>query len=183
MRRVDVKESMVETVAFRLAKLGQLATARFAQRLAPLGLRPRHCAVLGLLAGPPLAQLELANNLGVSASVVVDMLDKLETLGAVQRIRDSDDRRRQLTELTDSGRTLSRRATRLAQQIDAELLGPLSAQEASAVRHALEMLARAQAVGAGPPGQPADPTPTPPIGSSGTSSRRRLKADRIDRHS
>lgn len=135
---------MTDTVSFRLAKLGQLSTARFAEGLAPLGLRPRHCAVLGLLSGPPMAQLELAKRIGVTASVVVDMLDELEAHGAVRRIRDTADRRRQLAELTSRGRTLSSQATQLARQIDAELLLPLNAVQSKGLRDALALITEAQ---------------------------------------
>lgn len=137
---------MTDSVAFQLAKLGQVATARFIGRLAPLGLRPRHCAVLALLGGPPMSQLELANRIGVTPSVVVEMLDELQAIGAVRRIRDKSDRRRQLTELTAGGRALSRRANQLAQQIDGELLANCNAQQAVALRNALRQLADAHDV-------------------------------------
>ncbi len=134
-------ELMTDSVAFQLAKLGQLATARFIDRLAPLGLRPRHCAVLALLAGPPVSQLELANQVGVTPSVVGEMLDELQAIGAVRRIRDNSDRRRQLTKLTGRGRALSRRANELAHQIDRELLANCSAQQGIALRNTLRQLA------------------------------------------
>ncbi|MFG1678524.1 MarR family winged helix-turn-helix transcriptional regulator [Nonomuraea sp. NPDC049269] len=90
---MTVEGSLINTVGFLLGKLGQQANGQFADRLAPLGLRPRHCAVLEFLSGGPRAQLELAKAVGVTASVVVDMLDELEKLGAVRRVRDTADRR------------------------------------------------------------------------------------------
>jgi len=118
---VTAHDLMTDSVAFQLAKLGQLATARFVDRLEPLGLRPRHCAVLALLAGPPMSQLELANRIGVTPSVVGEMLDELQAIGAVRRIRDDADRRRQLTKLTVRGRaTSARRRTQRPRQIAAQ---------------------------------------------------------------
>ncbi len=149
-------DSMTDSVAFQLAKLGQVATARFVDRLAPLGLRPRHCAVLALLAGPSMSQLELANRIGVTPSVVGEMLDELQAIGAVRRIRDDSDRRRQLTELTARGRALSRRANQLARQIDDQLLTGCSAQQAHALRGTLRQLAQAHDV----PGKPYAGSPT-----------------------
>ncbi|GAA4626223.1 hypothetical protein GCM10023196_033560 [Actinoallomurus vinaceus] len=137
------EDSVTETVSFLLGKLGQHANTRFADRLAPLGLRPRHCAVLELLAGGPRAQLELARAIGVTASVVVDMLDELERLDAVRRVRDAADRRRQLIELTAAGRDLRRRTLELARQNDDELLGMLGEAEAAALRRALDRIAGA----------------------------------------
>ncbi|WP_248958402.1 MarR family winged helix-turn-helix transcriptional regulator [Sphaerisporangium perillae] len=116
---------VTDSLAFLLSKLGQVASERFAVHLAPLGLRPRHCAVLQLLAGAPLGQLALAKTISVAPSVVVDMLDELEALGAVRRVRDTADRRRQVVEITDKGRELGRSAALAAAQVDAELLGAL----------------------------------------------------------
>lgn len=131
---------MTQTLAFVLGKLGQLATGQFADRLSPHGLRPRHCAVLELLAAGPKAQLELARTIGVTPSVVVDMLDELEGLGALRRVRDTVDRRRQLIELTPEGHELRRTAVRLAKETDGALLDGLTAEEATALRHALSRI-------------------------------------------
>ncbi|GAA4219824.1 DNA-binding MarR family transcriptional regulator [Streptosporangium album] len=138
------QESVTESLAFLLGKLGQMATGRFADRLAPLGLRPRHCAVLELLATAPLGQLALAQTIGVTPSVVVDMLDELEAVGALRRVRDSTDRRRQVVEITDGGRALALSAARLAKQVDIELLRELDSTQATAVREGLARVAAAQ---------------------------------------
>lgn len=135
------EESVTESVSFQLSKLGQQANVRFAAHLEPLGLRPRHCAVLELLAHGPLAQLELAKAIGVTASVVVDMLDELEGVDALRRVRDIVDRRRQLIELTPSGRELRRRTVSLARQTDEELLGPIKAADIAALRKVLGRIA------------------------------------------
>ncbi|MCZ0987386.1 MarR family winged helix-turn-helix transcriptional regulator [Streptomyces diastatochromogenes] len=137
------EESLTDTVGFLLGKLGQQANVRFADRLAPLGLRPRHCAVLELLSGGPRAQLELAKAVGVTASVVVDMLDELEQLDAVRRVRDTADRRRQLIELTPTGRELRHQTLSLARQNDEELLSAISPAEAAALLHTLGRIAAA----------------------------------------
>ena len=128
---------MTDTVVFLLGKLGQVATNRFADRLAPLGLRPRHCGVLELLRDSPMAQLDLARLLDVTPSVIVDMLDELEDIGAVRRTRDAADRRRQVVELTTQGETLGRQAVQVARRVDAELLATLDPAAARDVLHRL----------------------------------------------
>ncbi|MEV6036096.1 MarR family transcriptional regulator [Nonomuraea sp. NPDC052116] len=138
-----VEGSLINTVGFLLGKLGQEANGQFANRLAPLGLRPRHCAVLELLAGGPLAQLELAKAVGVTASVVVDMLDELEKLDAVRRVRDTADRRRQLIELTPTGQDLRHQTLSLARQNDEELLRAIDPAEVAALRRTLGRIAAA----------------------------------------
>jgi DNA-binding MarR family transcriptional regulator len=138
------EDSVTGTLVFLLGKLGQMATDGFAGRLQPLGLRPRHCGVLELLRTGAMAQLELSHALGVAPSVVVDMVDELEALGAVARARDPSDRRRQLVELTAKGRQLDKRAARLAHQVDADLLAALDASQTAALREALVRVAGAR---------------------------------------
>ena len=117
------QESVASSATFLLGKLGGIATSRFADRIAEFGLRPRHCGVLEWLGAGSATQLDLARALGVTPSVVVDMLDELEALDAVRRNRDPADRRRQIVELTPAGRTLITRAAAAAREVDAELLG------------------------------------------------------------
>jgi len=120
------EETVSGSFAFLIGKLGQFATQRFAEQIAPLGLLPRHCGVLAMLQRADSAQLNIAAALRVSNSVVVNMLDELEDLGAVRRVRETTDRRRHRIDLTDRGRDLAAKAATIARDLDAELLAPLS---------------------------------------------------------
>jgi DNA-binding MarR family transcriptional regulator len=133
-------ESVANSVTFQLMRLGQLANHRFVDQLAPLGLRPRHCAVLELLRAGSMAQLELAHCLGVAPSVVVDMIDELQELHAVDRVRGTADRRRQFVELTAHGRSLTRRAANAARSLDADLLRGLDPGQDSGLRDGLRQV-------------------------------------------
>lgn len=130
-------ESVAASAAFQLVRLGQLAGHRFGDLLAPLGLRPRHCGVLELLRDGPMPQLELARCLAVAPSVVVDMVDELQELHAVARVRGTEDRRRQFVELTAHGRTLLERTATAARALDADLLRDLDSAQCDALRTAL----------------------------------------------
>lgn len=130
-------DSVASSVAFQLVKLGQQANNRFVDQLAPMGLRPRHCGVLELLRGGPMAQLDLANALGVAPSVIVDMIDELQDLRAVDRVRGTTDRRRQFIELTAHGRSLIRRAANAARELDAELLQALNTDQRAVLKASL----------------------------------------------
>ena len=69
------------------------------------GLRPRHGEVLMHVAQTGTAtQQYLVEALRVDASVLVGLLNDLETEGLVQRLRDPADRRRHIVALTDRGR-------------------------------------------------------------------------------
>ena len=131
------EESVASSVTFQLMRLGQLANHRFVDQLAPLGLRPRHCAVLELLRTGSMAQLELAHCLGVAPSVVVDMIDELQDLHAVDRVRGTADRRRQFVELTAHGRSLIKRAANAARSLDADLLRGLDPEQNEALKAGL----------------------------------------------
>jgi DNA-binding MarR family transcriptional regulator len=130
-------ESVATSVTFQLVKLGQLANSRLVDLLAPLGLRPRHCGVLELLRAGPMAQLDLANGLGVAPSVIVDMIDELQDLGAVDRVRGTVDRRRQYVGLTTHGRLLVRRVANAARELDEDLLRDLDTEQCARLRSGL----------------------------------------------
>jgi len=134
---------MAETtnVAHLLKQLGDHAHRRLVVLLEPLGLRPRHLGLLRLVEQDPVAQLDLARGLGVTPSVVVDMLDELDALGAISRVRDPADRRRQLVEPTEAGRALHREANARLAELEVEVLGPLSPTAATALRKALTTMA------------------------------------------
>ena len=138
------EDSVATSVTFQLVRLGQLASHQLVDRLAPLGLRPRHCAVLELLRVQSMPQLDLAHRLGVAPSVVVDMVDELQELHAVQRVRDATDRRRQYVALTAHGRSLVRRAANAARALDEDLLRDLDSTQCAHLREGLHEVTVAQ---------------------------------------
>jgi DNA-binding MarR family transcriptional regulator len=148
---VVAQESVAASATFLLGKLAGITTSRFAERIAEFGLRPRHCGVLEWLGAAPTTQLDLARALGVTPSVVVDMLDELEALDAVRRNRDPVDRRRQIVELTPTGRTLITRAAHAAHEVDAEFLDTLDATRRAGLLATLRQLAEENGLPTGSP--------------------------------
>ncbi|RDI63778.1 MarR family winged helix-turn-helix transcriptional regulator [Nocardia pseudobrasiliensis] len=138
----EVKTGLPATLAFRLGVLGTRTADRFAERLAAHDLKPKHAGLLAALDhGAAASQQELAGRMEVAPSLVVALADHLERLGAIERVRDIDDRRRQVLKLTAHGRTLLERCEREARAIDAELMAPLSAKDRAALHRALGALA------------------------------------------
>lgn len=130
------------TVTFRLGALGALAAERFAARIAVLDLKPKHAGVMVALdAKDAASQAELATSLGIAPSLMVSLADHLETMGAIARVRDPGDRRRQVLTLTAAGRKLLARCTAAATALDEELTEPLSAGRRAAMRSALGTMA------------------------------------------
>ncbi|ACZ85298.1 MarR family winged helix-turn-helix transcriptional regulator [Streptosporangium roseum] len=139
----DVKPASVAgTVTFRLGVLGTAVADRFAAAIQPLDLKPKHVGLMVVLdtrgAG---VQLEIARTMGVAPSLVVSLADHLERLGAIARVRDAGDRRRQLLSLTKHGRELLRDCHTRAQALDEELLAGIGADDRAVLRRVLGGLA------------------------------------------
>ena len=135
---------MFPTTAFLLSKVGQAMTADFAERVAPLGLRPRHVGLLVAVdAAPDASQREIGETLGLVPSAIVPMVDVLEKLGAVRRVVDPANRRRHTLALTPVGRTLLDQAVAHAVAQDDDVLAGLDAGLRAALHTALAgLLAR-----------------------------------------
>ena len=95
------------------------------------------------------SQQELAARLGVAPSLVVSLADHLETLGAVRRVRDPGDRRRQVLTLTDHGRDLLEQCAAAARALDEELTAALAPEQRVALHDALGVLAAAYGLPSG----------------------------------
>jgi DNA-binding MarR family transcriptional regulator len=65
-------------------------------------------AVLLANANPGIAQIDIANQLGIDKASVVSLIDRLEHSGWVERRRSSEDRRRQGIFLTPAGKRACR---------------------------------------------------------------------------
>ncbi|WP_042375838.1 MarR family winged helix-turn-helix transcriptional regulator [Streptacidiphilus melanogenes] len=132
------------TLVFKLGTLGTVATDRFTRALETfdLGLKPKHVGLLVALgAGAAASQQELAARMGVAPSLVVSLADHLEQLNAVQRVRDPQDRRRQVLTLTDDGRRLLDRCEVASRELDADLAAELTDAQRAALAEALQLLA------------------------------------------
>lgn len=121
---------------------------------------------------------QLASESGLSTGAITTLLDRMERAGYVRRVRDTEDRRRVLVELTDEARQrvgeiwgpiaeASRRG--LDRHSDAELLF-LRDFLRSGREFLGEQLARVKALPQRPAAEPAAPA-TPPRSVSGESSR------------
>ncbi|GGN82413.1 MarR family transcriptional regulator [Streptomyces albiflavescens] len=144
----DVKPSQepdgpTGTLAFRLGTVGTLVTARFAAAVEDLGVKPKHVGLLSVIgSGAPASQQDVARTMGVVPSLVVTLADQLEELGAIERVRDPDDRRRHRLGLTPEGHTLLAECTARARALDEELTAGLSTAERDTLSRAMGVLAR-----------------------------------------
>jgi DNA-binding MarR family transcriptional regulator len=128
--------------SFLLSQIGARSADSFAERLAPLGLRPSEFGLLvALSAGQGASQQQLADGIGVHRNAMVGLVDSLEERGLVERRPHPSDRRAHAIHLTTAGRDVLRRAERLADQQEADLLKALTPDERARLVESLQRLA------------------------------------------
>jgi DNA-binding MarR family transcriptional regulator len=129
------------TLGYLLKHVQQRFSSIADAALAPLGITGRYAAVLRTIGtGRPVSQGECARRLGVDRTTMVVLIDELEDRGFVQRHQDPDDRRRNVIELTESGRDVLDKAMRAVGAAEREFLSPLTASEAEQFKRALDAL-------------------------------------------
>jgi len=131
-------------VGYLLFRLGRTQSSLFVDALEPLGMRPKHFALLNLAdLSEGSSQQELGRQLGLDSSGLVSVIDDLEAQGLVERRRDTADRRRYAIHLTRAGRTKLSRAREAVKLRGEELLAPLSADERETLHDLLSRVAAA----------------------------------------
>ena len=91
----------------------------------------------------PLAQIELANRVGVEGATMVAMLDRLAKAGLIERVASPTDRRVKLVTLTPAGAKLYDKVQTEAHAVRKQLLGTI---DPSLLLAATELLERLQGV-------------------------------------
>jgi len=133
----------------RLRQLPTWMTSELARRgrslvgdaLAQEGVRRQHFVVLTSLAEQgPASQAELGRRLWIDRSDLHAILREMEDGGLVARVRDENDRRRNVVTITRAGKgTLNRLDKRVDAAQDA-LLAPLSARDRRELRRLLALV-------------------------------------------
>lgn len=143
----SVTEGTTDVLAGRLGYLLKHAQQRLVRAagpaMAPFGIDGRELAVLTILsAGVPLSQQEAADQLRVDRTTMVSLVDALEAKGLVERRRSEDDRRKNIVQLTETGRHCLRGAARARDKVDRQFLAPLGDALGREFIRALQILAR-----------------------------------------
>jgi DNA-binding MarR family transcriptional regulator len=128
-----------EDFAYLLVQLGFHLARQFGERLAPLGLEPRHAGLLTRLAAHEgLSQQALGELIGLNPTRMVFLVDELQQGGLIERRRNTADRRSYALYLTAQGRDMLRQiqasGSRHQDQIGASLTQAERIQLASLLR-------------------------------------------------
>ncbi|MEU3018646.1 MULTISPECIES: MarR family transcriptional regulator [unclassified Nocardiopsis] len=119
---------------FRLIKLGELLQATTASAFEELEVSPRQFHVLAAtasMADP--SQRELSRALGIDPNVMVGVIDELERLALVERVRNPRDRRRYIVTPTPRAREALERARAEAERLEREFFSELDDGERAAL--------------------------------------------------
>jgi DNA-binding MarR family transcriptional regulator len=132
-------------IAFLLSQLGGQSSKRWSERLAGLGTEPREVMLFRFVAlAEGKSQREVAQAIGLPASRIVALVDRLEARGWVERRRSADDRRSHALHVTPRGRALLQQLAALSAEHEAELAAGLDPAERTALVSLLERVAATQ---------------------------------------
>jgi DNA-binding MarR family transcriptional regulator len=134
-----------DSLAFLLSQVGAHASARFAERLVSLELKPPHVGILQVISQyDGLSQQALGEKLGIFPSRLVGVLDELEERGLLERRSSPVDRRSHALYLTDAGRAIVEQIGRIARVHEDALCVALDASERSQLTELLARIAAEQ---------------------------------------
>ena len=133
------------SVGFLISQLGFLSSKRFTEALEPVGIDPREFLLLRFVAASEgRSQHELAERLGVPASRMVALVDKLEDAGLVERRSDPEDRRVRGLHLTRKGCAALERAAKVAIDYETRLCAGINRKEREQLIDLLQKLQEGQ---------------------------------------
>jgi DNA-binding MarR family transcriptional regulator len=148
--------------AFLLSQLGGHSARRWTVRLAALGLEPREVMLFRSVAlAEGRSQQELARSMGLPASRIVGLVDRLEAKGWLERRTHHRDRRTRALFVTPLGRKTLRTIAQVSTEHETDLTRGLSADETADLIALLGKVAGAQGLVEGVHPGFADPAADP----------------------
>lgn len=137
----ELPASMRERVPFLLYRTAQASHALANQMLGEIGLTAREVGILTLISErEPMTQKALGGELEVDRTTMVELLDKLEARGLVERRRHPDDRRAFTIHPTAAGLAVKTDAIRILDQQQEAFLKPLGKRDRAALSDLLNRL-------------------------------------------
>jgi DNA-binding MarR family transcriptional regulator len=134
-------ESLAENTGYLISLAHRQMRQRTVERLAPIGLHPRHFGALNVLADiRPCSQTQLAACLGISPPAALSFVDELEARALVTRERSTTDRRVHDVQLTAEGRGRLGLARAAATGLEDDIVARIGARHDEMRRLLLKLL-------------------------------------------
>jgi DNA-binding MarR family transcriptional regulator len=131
--------------AFLLSQLGGHSSRLWTRRLAAIGLEPREVMLFRHVAlAEGRSQREVAAAIGLPASRIVALVDRLEAQGWIERRTSRDDRRTRALHVTETGRRVLARIRAVSAEHEADLTRGLAPAERDALIALLNRIAGEQ---------------------------------------
>lgn len=117
-------------VGFRLRRVQNQLSRKFASATADMGLRSGLFSSLAIVAAnPAISQSELSREVGLDKSVTVTIVDELEKYGWAERRRSPEDRRRHALFVTPEGNQQLDRLFARMEEVEGDVLHQLTPAE------------------------------------------------------
>ena len=131
--------------AFLLSQLGGQSARLWTERLAEIGLEPREVMLFRFVAiTEGRSQQEVARAIGLPASRIVGLVDRLEGQGWLERRTSANDRRTRALHLTAKGTVMLQRIMTISAEHEADLTRGLEPAERDELIALLRRLATTQ---------------------------------------
>ena len=113
--------------SFLLIKAGDRTRDLFNEYLKSIELHSKHFGILFWLSQQDArTQVELGEQMKIDRAPMVQLIDRLEKQGLVERTPHPSDRRAHAIKITDAGRKTYQQALEIAAKVETEVLGSLS---------------------------------------------------------
>ncbi|MCK9907910.1 MarR family transcriptional regulator [Microbacteriaceae bacterium K1510] len=129
-----------EQVGFLMRIAVQRHTSIFAGRMVEALTQTQFAALAKLYEVGPCSQNHLGRLIYLDAATIKGVVDRLGVRGFVSALADPKDRRRRAVALTDRGRAVTEEAMKVAGDITAATLAPLTAEEQRIIARLLKKL-------------------------------------------
>ena len=129
-----------DQVGFQLRVAMQRHTAIFMSQMAEGLTQTQFASLAKLYEVGPCSQNHLGRLIYLDAATIKGVVDRLEARGFVAICDDPHDKRRRALTLTERGRSVTETAIKIAAEIPAETLAPLSAEEQRSLARLLRKL-------------------------------------------
>jgi len=129
-----------EQVGFLLRVAMQRHTSIFTARMIEALTQTQFAALAKLHEVGPCSQNHLGRLIYLDAATIKGVVDRLGVRGFVTALADPNDRRRRAVALTERGRKVTEAAMKVAAEITAATLAPLTAEEQQTVARLLKKL-------------------------------------------